>query len=156
MVKLADKNLCTGCGACYNACKFGSIQMYQDKYGFYYPTIDSSKCKDCNICTKSCPIISYEIPKNDLLNLYAAYSKDSDIRKDSTSGGIFSELAKTILNDGGIVLCSNVGSRGPNSHQKRIMKRCFKYNDINVLNSDNLEDDKIGYCYTRRKIKRLF
>ena len=60
------------------------------------------------------------------------------------------------LNDGGIVLCSNVGSRGPNSHQKRIVKRCFKYNDINVLNSDNLEDDKIGYCYTRRKIKRLF
>ena len=35
---------------------------------------------------------------------YAVWSKDSDIRYNSTSGGAFSEFAKAILAEGGVVV----------------------------------------------------
>lgn len=95
MLKIKDKTLCCGCCACVDACTHGAITLKTDVEGFWYPHIDKDRCTDCSLCEKVCPIIEkaeyvsrYEKPL-----VYAAYSKDEQIRLDSTSGGIHSMLA---------------------------------------------------------------
>ena len=96
------KNRCTGCSACFNACKFNCIEMIENEEGFLYPKVDLGKCKECKMCIKSCPLLK---EKNILNNqeIIAAYSKDDENRKNSSSGGCFGEFAKMILNQKGIV-----------------------------------------------------
>ncbi|MDR0288143.1 MAG: 4Fe-4S binding protein, partial [Clostridiales bacterium] len=44
---LADKQLCTGCSACYSICPIHCISMQEDAEGFLYPVIDEGKCTQC-------------------------------------------------------------------------------------------------------------
>ena len=94
---------CTGCMACYNSCPFNAIEIVQNKKGFYEPKIIKEKCKNCKKCVSVCPQ-NNPISKNKFKEIYAAWSKDKDIRINSTSGGIFSELANIVLNKNGVVI----------------------------------------------------
>ncbi len=88
---------CTGCSACYNSCPKKCITMIQDSWGFEYPVINTKQCVDCNMCEKACPILSRENAKCIDQEVYAAWSLDREIRFTSTSGGIFSELAYSMV-----------------------------------------------------------
>ena len=102
-VHLADKNTCTGCTACASICPKHCIEMKEDENGFYYPHVDASTCINCGACERICPILN-EVSKNAVQpEAYAAYSLDEELRADSSSGGVFSELAKTVLEKGGLV-----------------------------------------------------
>lgn len=94
---------CTGCGLCVNICKFSAIQMIKDNHGFVYPHIDQSHCKDCGICKKICPANNERSKKENIKYVYSAWNKNYAIKKSSTSGGIFYELSKSIIEEGGIV-----------------------------------------------------
>lgn len=105
MIEIIDKSMCCGCEACKNICPKKCITMKEDKEGFRYPSVDLEKCINCKLCEKVCPIInktknSEEIHK---LEMYAAYNKDDNILRKSSSGGIFWLLAKWIFNNNGIV-----------------------------------------------------
>ena len=56
MIKLAERNTCTGCHACMNICPKNAITMQADSEGFKYPVIDKDKCIDCGLCCKVCPL----------------------------------------------------------------------------------------------------
>lgn len=103
--KTHTKEHCTGCGACISACKFSAIQMEKDSEGFCYPQIDQTKCVNCGLCEKVCPVIQKraDIERYSQPLVYAAYHTNEAIRMDSTSGGIFSALAEKIFSDGGYV-----------------------------------------------------
>lgn len=102
--KLAAKD-CTGCAACMNCCHTGCISMQRDEEGFLHPVIDHSKCTNCSTCTIACPVLTPpRLLQNDTPTCYAAWSKNPEIRFESTSGGVFTHLAKTILNQGGCVV----------------------------------------------------
>ncbi len=98
-----EKKQCTGCGACADACPKKAIRMEADDCGFIYPVIGES-CVDCGLCEKTCAArgghakLHREEP-----NTYAAWTKQADIRYNSTSGGVFSELANVVLDRGGVV-----------------------------------------------------
>lgn len=94
---------CTGCLACFNECEFNAIEIKQNNKGFYIPVINKNLCKNCGMCEKVCPEIEH-VNKNNVIGCYAAWSKNDEIRKKSTSGGIFYEIAKSIIDDGGIVV----------------------------------------------------
>lgn len=103
MPELANRLECTGCTACASVCPNQCIRMVEDTEGFQYPAIDSSRCVECLLCVQSCPICSpLNVPVQENM-AYAAYTKNDNIRKDSSSGGIFSEIALVILNQGGVV-----------------------------------------------------
>lgn len=94
---------CTGCTACAAICPQECIAMTADHYGFLYPAVDAEKCVECGLCEAACPLLH---PMNMLGEnpvAFAAYSKDEPLRQDSSSGGVFSELANTVLEDGGAV-----------------------------------------------------
>ena len=94
-----EKKDCCGCEACVNRCKVGAINMVINDEGFYYPVIDYEKCIRCGRCKNACPIINIDKKEMSLkdTDAYACYNKDDEIRKISTSGGVFSLLAEYII-----------------------------------------------------------
>lgn len=97
-----NKTECCGCGACQAICPKNAIEMVEDEYGFIYSRIDESKCVNCNLCKKTC---AYMNPRkmNDEKKVYASVSKNDENLKRSASGGVFYELANSIISDGGVV-----------------------------------------------------
>lgn len=103
MLEVINKNKCTGCTACSTMCPKNAISMVRSSDGFLYPVIDNSKCIDCGLCRKKCPVLNTDT--NDSLNeCFVGYSKDDEILKHSSSGGIFTEIANYILENDGIVI----------------------------------------------------
>lgn len=103
MDKLCQKEYCTGCTACASVCPKGCITMTQDENGFLCPVIDTERCVECGLCEKTCPIITPLKTAENEPKAYAAYSKDEAVRLQSSSGGVFTEIAKEILAEGGVV-----------------------------------------------------
>lgn len=103
-VEELEKIKCSGCWACFNVCPVNAIEMKQDEEGFKYPLIVEEKCIKCSKCEEVCP--SLKIVKNSNSidpKVFAAWSLDKDTRIKSTSGGVFSELAKQVLEDSGYI-----------------------------------------------------
>lgn len=93
---------CTGCGACMNICPEKAIVMKYDREGFLAPVIERDKCIRCGKCDTVCQIhVVKRHPTPD--KCYAAWSRNTDARKRSSSGAVFYELAKKTLYDNGIV-----------------------------------------------------
>lgn len=102
MNKICDKNLCTGCMACVNICSHNALSMESDIEGFLYPQVDQTKCVDCGLCVKTCPI-NIAPSTNSPIDVYSGWIKDVSLRMASSSGGAFTTLAMPVLNDGGVV-----------------------------------------------------
>lgn len=110
MINIIDKALCNGCNTCTVACPIDEcITMNMDKEGFFYPNVNMQTCIDCDLCEKVCPYIPEKLlTKKEPQRLekplvYASYSKNHEVRVDSTSGGIFSELAFKMFDQNGYV-----------------------------------------------------
>ena len=67
MIDISDKAMCCGCNACGDVCAHDAITFKTDIEGFWYPEVDKSKCTDCGLCEKVCPIINIDtLKKNNL------------------------------------------------------------------------------------------
>lgn len=102
MIELAAKTLCSGCAACRAACPRGAIAMKADSEGFLYPEIDAKACISCGKCRRVCPVLNRLQPREPLA-VYAARANDTVLRLASSSGGLFSLLARQTLAKGGVV-----------------------------------------------------
>ncbi len=91
MLQINEKKECCGCSASQQICPKECITMNEDTEGFYYPVVDEKKCVNCNLCEKVCPIKKEE-KRDQKLWAYATYSKETKIRLQSSSGGMFSCL----------------------------------------------------------------
>ena len=113
MISITDEitdEKCVGCGSCANYCPQGAISMKADKLtGFFFPNVNNSLCVDCKKCYDACPIYKKECKQKIHLKdraisaAYVAQNMDDQIRYRSTSGGMFSAFATTILRMGGSV-----------------------------------------------------
>lgn len=167
MVKWISKDDCTGCEACLNICPVNAIRMVPDSMGFYCPTI-GNECTDCgeceNVCKKRLSIVG---TKNTAKKAYIAINKNEKVRFTSTSGGIFFELGKAILNDGGCVvgagyldgckvahfLIDSVEELQKLMQSKYVQSRVgYVYRDISDLLN---EDKKVLFCGTPCQVVAL-
>jgi len=114
--QVVKDNLCTGCGTCYAMCPKEAISMeINEKKGIYEPVIDESKCNNCGICYEVCPghAVDFEQLNSEIfgkepedilignyLNCYIGYSTDYDIRYNSSSGGLATQLLIFALEEG--------------------------------------------------------
>lgn len=103
MIKINNKEQCCGCAACVQKCPKHCISFEEDKEGFYYPVVNEELCVDCGLCEKVCPVTNARSPKNMPQMVYAYKNENVDIRYRSSSGGFFTTLAETIIDDGGVV-----------------------------------------------------
>lgn len=99
MIKLADKESCTACGACAFVCAKNCITMIEDEHGSVYPSLDSTNCVECGRCQKTCPILS-PLDVNTPQIAYSAWSSDEKERETSASGGIAAEIYKKAISEG--------------------------------------------------------
>lgn len=102
MIKIINKQDCCGCGACVQKCPKRCISLKEDDEGFLYPHADATTCIDCGLCEKVCPFI-HPYDKREPIQTLAAINKNEKIRMQSSSGGIFTLLAETVINEGGVV-----------------------------------------------------
>ena len=121
------KEECCGCSACYASCPTDAISMIPDSIeGFLYPRIDESKCIECGKCLNVCRSLKFyqEPPK-----IYACWSKDDQLRARSSSGGVFSLLAESVLSQGGAVCAVGYSS----DLKECLHKIIFSMSDIDDL-----------------------
>lgn len=138
---ICEKDKCTGCFSCSNICPKGAIEMKEDEFGYIYPEIIESKCINCGLCKKTCPVLN-KVELKEPIKCFAMYSKNDKIRRKSTSGGIATELAKEFINDNGIVYGAAFNDNCNISH----------------IRVDNLDDvEKIqGSKYVHSYIKDIY
>lgn len=96
---------CTSCQLCGAVCPKGAIKIELNKDGFYRPIVDDELCIDCNICTKVCYKFDDTLQMSQTSDLdnypfYSAWSKDDELVKQTTSGGIGDLLARELIAEG--------------------------------------------------------
>lgn len=94
---------CCGCSACSNICNASAITMKQDKCGFYYPHLDKEKCKNCGLCENVCPMMENYVTQTAEPDIYAVCNPDKTVLLESSSGGMFTLLAKWTLEQKGVI-----------------------------------------------------
>ena len=141
---ICNKKDCTGCFACYNICPKNAIKMIHDDNGFIYPEIDIEKCINCNLCKKVCPAIN-KLEYQEIQSCYAAQRKNINKLNESSSGGVASVFAESIVKNGGIVY----GATYEKSYQLHFI-RVDNLKDINKL-----KGSKYVHCYIEDSYKNI-
>ena len=103
-IQLCDINTCTQCHACEQVCPKQCIRFTEGKDGFDVPRIDTDVCVECGACIKSCHQLNLTKPKIKPIHTYAAWSEDNAVRITSSSGGVFSEVARYVFDRCGVVV----------------------------------------------------
>lgn len=101
-IQITRPEKCSGCTACSQTCPKKCIVMKQNKEGFVYPVVDEKVCIECGRCEKVCPVLHHDkgkIPQRVL----AEKNKNEKVRSTSSSGGVFYELARQFIQEGGVV-----------------------------------------------------
>lgn len=103
MIKIKNKEKCSGCTACVSICPKNCIIMQPDDEGFLYPKVNRDCCIQCGACERVCPILTpiKETPFEQ--KAFLVQHKDETVRLDSSAGGAFTAIATAILNRGGVV-----------------------------------------------------
>lgn len=99
---MVERALCTGCSACAAVCALGAIRM-EEEDGFLFPHIDEVSCIQCGKCQHVCPVEKQGTKQTTETKLFMVYAHDDELRKDSSSGGVFTLLAQKVIATGGFV-----------------------------------------------------
>lgn len=134
---ICEKEYCTGCGACIYVCPKKCIRYEFDELDNIYPKIDGTKCVGCKKCRQVCPHLN-QIKKNDIRKCYAAWSNNTNIRNESASGGIASELYYWAMKNKYKV----IGTVW--SEKKVVFKVAEKYEDIDEFRNSKYVFSNIG------------
>ena len=138
---LKEKNECTGCMACMNACPRQCIEIKKDQEGFLYP-VATDQCIHCGLCERVCP------QKNPIENdyyphyAYALLSKDVNVWRKSASGGAFTEICKAFKDGESIFF----GAGWDDDY----VVRHFAINsldDISIITKSKYIQSRIDYSY---------
>lgn len=107
------KGLCHGCGGCVTFCtavNYGALKMSDDNIPRYKSV---EKCIDCGLCYQICPAVGelddqvkrnvdWSAPMGRILQVSVAKSRDEEIQKRGTDGGVITAMLTHLLESGRI------------------------------------------------------
>lgn len=146
MINIIDKTKCCGCAACEQICPRSCIKMVADEQGFLYPSVNLECCVDCGLCEKKCPVLNPFDALECLPSSYAGRVSDENIRKGSSSGGVFTVIATEILNKGGYVFGACFNDDWTVSH-----KCITNISELYKLRGSKYVQSEIGSSYKEAK-----
>lgn len=135
---------CTNCSACYLLCPTNAIKENVIN-GFAVAVIDEKKCINCGLCTKVCPNLNV-YNKNINTEIKLVRLKNQKKLSESTSGGIFGEIARYVLNQKGIVYGAAFNNDFSVSH-----KRIDNFNELNIILKTKYVQSKIAIFENAKK-----
>ena len=138
---VCSKNKCTGCSACLNICPVNAIKFVENKEGFLYPEIDLDKCIHCDKCRNTCIALHPKITSSKIEECHAIKAISDEVRKISSSGGVFQYLATKILEEKGVVYGAELKN--------------FKVEHIRITDTKDLIKIK-GSKYAQSNLKNVF
>lgn len=144
MINFEFTEKCYACSACAQVCPVKAISYDEE----LHPVVDLQKCIKCDGCERICIELNRPEKKNDMncVASYVAKNKDEEIRKMSSSGGVFFQIAESILEIGGYV-CGCI-------YDDSFMPKHVISNDIEVckkmMGSKYVQSD-LGKCITNMK-----
>lgn len=139
---LPPGDLCTGCAACAQVCPSGALQMIVDAEGFLRPVIKNN-CLECGKCGKVCPVLNADRSPRRQIRLFAAYAREDDIRNESSSGGIFTLLARQFVRKGGVVFGAAWDCRS-----RSVLHMAVKSeSDISILSGSKYVQSDTAGCF---------
>ena len=143
---ICDKEICTGCGACAQRCPLQCVEMVVDEEGFKRPLIDSSRCSSCGLCKKICPAANKFKDSGKEPKAFAAINSDEKIRLSSSSGGVFTALAESIINDGGVVVGAAL-----DDNNRVVHKLCRSKDELGLLRGSKYVQSDGGDTFIQTK-----
>lgn len=147
MMLFKEKKDCCGCTACMSACPKNAIAMQPDEEGFLYPKIDESRCVQCHICERVCPLHhKVDSEQNYEQQIYAAKHLDSQVVDSSSSGGAFTAISDYVLLQGGIVYGACFDSNFKVCHQRTTTKR-----ERDLLKGSKYVQSDLGQTFSQVK-----
>jgi coenzyme F420-reducing hydrogenase beta subunit len=143
---LKDMTACTGCFACVNICPEKCIFMAVNEEGFWYPSVDGNRCTQCGQCVKACPIIKRKVIENNP-KAFAVMAKNDKIRRESSSGGVFTLIAHQIIENNGVVF-------GAAFNADFELEHCFvdTKEELHKLRGSKYLQSKIGDSFSQAKM----
>lgn len=84
---------CSGCGICSACCPQKCITIIENGDGFYEAKIDEKRCSHCGICTRICSFSSIRFYEKEPINGYYYQTNSEYTIKNSSSGGICTDVA---------------------------------------------------------------
>ncbi|WP_409970083.1 Coenzyme F420 hydrogenase/dehydrogenase, beta subunit C-terminal domain [Bengtsoniella intestinalis] len=110
--------------------------MVPDSEGFSYPHINVEGCVSCYQCTQVCPVLKPKSTPN-VPVVYGAWNPNQQVRKDSSSGGIFSLLAQDTIAQGGVVFGAAFDSKLHLRHTAAFTaEQCVQFRGAKYVQSD--------------------
>ena len=142
------KGDCFGCETCLQVCPCNCMKLEYSFNKFWYPVVDHNKCNECGLCRQVCPFpnvkeMLFDFKQQDV---YAACSKNENVRLNSTSGGIFTELSIPILQEGGVVFGAVLTSDFQVEH-----KSAKSIAQLEKLRGSKYVQSRIGQTYGEAK-----
>ena len=107
---ITDERLCTGCTACMNICPTGAIEFKYNEDGFLIPVINKKICNECGKCKRICPTLNIKGSET-VKKAYEGWNLNEKNRMSSSSGGIFTAIAESVLEQGGFVCGAYMNSQ---------------------------------------------
>ncbi len=147
MIQIKDKKDCCGCSACAEACPKACIRMEADTEGFLYPNVDTSTCIDCHLCEKVCPELNVEPEQVKSQSAHLIQIKDDAIRKESTSGGAFTAIARWIIRQDGVVFGALLDIESFEVHHRWVDNE----KELSLFRNSKYVQSHIDRCYQEVK-----
>ncbi len=146
-IQITNKETCTGCSACAERCPQNCIQMIRDNEGFLYPEVDEDACINCGLCLKTCPITNPVSLSEKKPVAYAGWIGDDQLRKESSSGGVFTALAEKVITEKRGVVFGAVFDK-----EHRVMHACAEsIEELGLLRGSKYTQSVIGETYREAK-----
>lgn len=139
-------NKCYGCTACKFSCPRDAINMVQDRRGFCVPVINEKLCINCGKCLKVCQISKEKKLVHDDVRYCYGIKTDDVIRRNSSSGGVY-----TIISNGILAMDGNCYGAAYTDDLKVIHKKADSQKNRNQFRESKYVQSDLMSCYEEIK-----